>query len=462
LRERDRERGNREMELKQLIENQRKFFATYTTKDINFRLSALKKLREALFRNEDKINAALFQDLHRSEAQAFITEIGLCLQESGVFIRNLKKWAKHRKAAAPFIFPFSQCYVKPEPFGVALIISPWNYPFFLSLLPLMAAVAAGNCVILKPSRVSAASLKVLDEIIFSCFAEEHVKVLQLGSGSPDDMLKEKFDYIFFTGGPETGKKVLAAAAEHITPVTLELGGKCPCIVDADIDIEKTAARIAFGKWLNAGQTCVAPDYLIAHKEIKDKLVEKIKQNMVKMFGSNPEESSDFGRIISNNEFDRVASYAQGINTDKASRYIAPSIVENPPLDSVIMKEEVFGPILPVITYNTIDEAISYVNDREKPLVLYIFSRNKKVQEKVLNETSSGNACVNDVVVQLSAPGLPFGGAGGSGFGRYRGKFGFDTFSNLKSVMKQTNLIDIPLRYAPLSKFALKVFKFFLR
>jgi aldehyde dehydrogenase (NAD+) len=454
--------GGGEMELKQLIEKQRKFFATHATKDLNFRLAALKRLREALFKNEDKINASLFADLHRSEAQAFITEIGISLQETGIFIRNLKKWAKRRSAPAPLIFPFSQCYVKPEPFGVALIISPWNYPYLLSLLPLIAAVAAGNCVMLKPSRVSAASLKALDEILSSCFPEQHVKVLQLGSGSPDDMLKEKFDYIFFTGGHETGKKVLAAAAEHITPVTLELGGKCPCIVDSDIDIEKTAARIAFGKYLNAGQTCVAPDYLIVHKDIKDRLVEKIKQNITKMFGANPEQSSDFGRIISNNEFDRVASLAKGINIDKAEKYIEPSIVENPPADSGIMKEEIFGPLLPVITYNTIDEAINHVNGREKPLVLYVFSRNKKVQERFLNETSSGNAVINDVVVLFSAAGLPLGGAGLSGFGRYRGKYGFDTFSNLKAVMQQTNLIDIPLRYAPVGTLALKVFKFFLR
>jgi acyl-CoA reductase-like NAD-dependent aldehyde dehydrogenase len=276
------------------------------------------------------------------------------------------------------------------------------------------------------------------------------------------MLKEKFDYIFFTGGIDTGRKVLAAAAEHVTPVTLELGGKCPCIVDSDIDIEKAATRITFGKYLNSGQTCIAPDYLIAHKDIKDKLVGRIRQKIKDMYGANPKESIDFGRIISDREFDRVASYAEGINTDRSARYIEPSVMENQPADSLIMNEEIFGPILPVITYSTIDEAINYVNAREKPLVLYIFSNDKKVQERVLNETSSGVACVNDVVVQLSAPGLPFGGVGSSGFGRYRGKFGFDTFSNLKGVMKQTNAIDIPLRYAPLSKFALKVFKFFLR
>jgi aldehyde dehydrogenase (NAD+) len=450
------------MELKEIIAKQRAFFATYKTRDVNFRLAALKKLREALFKNVEKINAALFSDLHRSEGQAFITEIGLCLQETGVYIRNLKKWAKRRNAKAPLIFPLSQCYVRPEPFGIVLIISPWNYPFFLSLLPVIAAVAAGNCVILKPSRMSAASLKALDEIISSCFAEEHVKVLRMAPGAAYDVLDEKYDYIFFTGGQEAGKKVLAAAAEHITPVTLELGGKCPCIVDCDIDIEKTAARIAFGKYLNAGQTCVAPDYLIVHRDIKEKLVEKIRQNMLKMFGPNPEESADFGRIINDKEYDRVDSYAKGINTDKAEKYIEPSIVLDPPADSAIMKEEIFGPIMPVITYNTIEEAIDHVNSREKPLILYVFSKNKKIQEKVLNETSSGNACINDVVVPFSASDLAFGGAGGSGFGRYRGKYGFDTFSNLKGVMKQTNLIDIPFRYAPVGKFALKVFKFFLR
>ena len=454
--------------IKTILDRQRKYFASHATKEIDFRLKQLKKLREALRASEDKIALALYKDLHKSKAQAYLTETGICLQEITHIINNLKAWAKPQNAAWPVLFPFSKNYIRREPFGVVLVVSPWNYPFFLSLLPLMGALAAGNCVILKPSRHSPGSALALDEIISGCFGEEYVKVLQLAPGSKTDILKEKFDYIFFTGGEDTGKKILSAAAKHITPVTLELGGKCPCIVDSDIDLEKTAKRIVFGKFLNAGQTCVAPDYILAEKGIKDRLVQKIKQNIARMYGDNPQKSADYGRIINNGQFDRIAGYldcgdiAAGGKMDRRTGYMEPVLLENVPPGSRVMRDEIFGPVLPVIAYTGLEEAIDFVNKRQKPLVLYYFSRDKKKQEKVLNETSSGSACVNDTVIQLSSKELPFGGTGNSGFGRYRGKSSFDTFSNVKSVLKQTNLFDLNLRYPPVAKWAMKLLKLFLK
>jgi aldehyde dehydrogenase (NAD+) len=456
------------MDIKTILENQRKFFATHATKDINFRITQLKKLRAAILASQDKISAALYQDLHRSPAQAYLSEIGICLQEAANIIKNLKSWARPRNAKWPVIFPFSKSYVQYEPFGVALIISPWNYPFFLTLLPLMGAIAAGNCVAVKPSRKSPASLRALDELLSGCFGGEYIKVVRLEPGEKVEILKEKFDYILFTGGADTGKEVLRAAAEHITPVTLELGGKCPCIVDADIDLEKTAKRIVFGKYLNAGQTCVAPDYLLVNKKVKAALLDRMKLEIGKVYQDDPQKSADYGRIIDAEQFDKVAvnirdgKVITGGEMDKNDRYIAPTIIEGAAMDSRAMREEIFGPIMPVVEFDRIEEAIEFVNKREKPLVLYLFSRNKKTQEKVLHETSSGSACINDVVIHLTSMELPFGGAGGSGFGRYRGKYGFLAFSNLKSVMKQTNLFDLSPRYPPVTPGKLKLFKLFLK
>jgi aldehyde dehydrogenase (NAD+) len=456
------------MDIKAILEKQRKYFASHATKSIDFRLKQLKKLREALRSSEDKIAGALQKDLHKSPAQAYLSETGICLQEAGNIIKNLRAWAGPKRAKWPVLFPFSKSYVQYEPYGTALIISPWNYPFFLTLLPLMGAMAAGNCVMIKPSRMSPASSQALDEIISGCFDEEYVKVVRLEPGAKVEILKEKFDYIFFTGGPDTGKKVLSAAAERITPVTIELGGKCPCIVDADIDLEKTAKRIVFGKFINAGQTCVAPDYLLVDKRVKETLLEKLGLVIKKIYGNNPGESADYGRMVNNEQFEQAAACIKdgrviaGGGTDKNARYIAPTIIEGAAPGSKAMQQEIFGPVLPVVAYETIEEAIDFVNKREKPLVLYLFSRNKKIQQKVLNETSSGSACVNDAVIHLTSMELPFGGVGGSGFGRYRGKYGFLTFSNLKSVMKQTNLFDLNPRYPPVTKWNLKLMKLLLR
>ncbi len=456
------------MDLKETVMKQREFFSTHKTKKISFRIDALKRLRKTIYKYEDKINSALTRDLHKSKEQAYVTEIGLCLRETNIFIKNLKKWSKLRKKSSSVLFPLAKSYVKPEPFGVSLIISPWNYPVFLSLMPLIAAIGAGNCVILKPASSSAACSDVLDEMISDCFPEEHVKVVKRAKGENYNILDEKFDRILFTGSPETGKKVLAAAARHITPVTLELGGKSPCIVHKDADIQLAAARASMGKFINAGQNCVSPDYALVHRDVKNKFTENLKLRVKKMYTNNPEQSDDYGRVINDKEFDRISSYLKeasiiyGGKTNRETKYIEPTIIDEPPGEAGIMKEEIFGPLFPVITYEKISDAIDFVNKREKPLVAYVFTRDKGVKQRVLNETSSGGACVNDTVVQLASPDMPFGGAGMSGYGRYRGKYGFDSFSNLKSVMEQTTLFDIPFRYPPLSKFAYRLFKKLLK
>jgi len=296
------------MNIKQTTAKQREFFRTHKTKDINFRIDALKRLKRTIYKYEDKINSALARDLHRPPGQAYITETGFCVREAGIFIKNLKKWAKPRKKSSSILFPLAKSYVQPEPFGVSLIISPWNYPIFLSLMPLIAAIGAGNCVILKPASSSAACSDVLDEMISDCFLEEHVKVVKRAKGEDYNILDEKFDRILFTGSPETGKKVLAAAAKHITPVTLELGGKCPCIVHKDADIPLSAARAAMGKFVNAGQTCVSPDYALVHRDVKSEFIKNFKLRIKKMYTENPEESADYGRIINDKEFNRISSY----------------------------------------------------------------------------------------------------------------------------------------------------------
>ncbi|HRU39664.1 MAG TPA: aldehyde dehydrogenase family protein, partial [Candidatus Goldiibacteriota bacterium] len=385
-----------------LIKKQREFYGTGVTKKTGFRIQALKALRGAVKRDEKIIAEALYADLHRSAPQAYMTETGMIIQELNLAIRKLKSWAGKRRVPAQFFFPFSRNYIMPEPYGVVLVISPWNYPFFLSFLPLIAAISAGNCCVLKPSRAAAASAGVISKIIGSCLEPGHVSVIEPDSPAAYEVLKEKFDYIFFTGGTETGKKVLASAAENITPVTLELGGKCPCIVAEDSDVELAAKRVAAGKFLNAGQTCVAPDYALVHKAVRPRFLSALKTAIERMYGSNPENSPDYCRIINGVEYARIIASLEGksFKASAETRYIAPLVIEDASADDEIMKEEIFGPVLPVISFDSVDEAVAFVNEREKPLVLYLFAKSRAVIDRVLASTSSGSACVNDTVVHM--------------------------------------------------------------
>ncbi|MBN2250617.1 MAG: aldehyde dehydrogenase [Candidatus Altiarchaeota archaeon] len=435
-----------------LVGRQRAFFDANRTKDLSFRIRQLKRLRSAIVSWEERITEALYRDLHKCETDSYASEIGFCLKELSHAIKNLGGWAKPVGAKGSPLFPLGGGFFTYEPYGLSLIIGPWNYPFGLVVSPLVAAIAAGNCAIVKPSEVSAHTSAVLGEMIGEHFGEEYVAVVRGDAGVARRLLKERFDYIFYTGGGAVGKKVMHAAADNLTPLTLELGGKNPCIVDKECDLEKTASRIAWGKFLNAGQTCVAPDYLLVDSKVREDLIKKLKERIQGFYGTDPSRSEEYCRIINRRHFDRLAGYLKesrilfGGEADAEGLYIAPALIEAPE-DAKVMQEEIFGPLLPVAEYADIDEALRYVNSRPKPLAVYVFSDNKRLQEKIIENTSSGGVCINDTIIHIASPNLPFGGVGESGFGRYRGRHGFEAFSYKRSVFRNTTLFDVP-RYPP--------------
>ncbi|HAZ44023.1 MAG TPA: aldehyde dehydrogenase family protein [Cyanobacteria bacterium UBA11369] len=442
-----------QLEISEIIRQQRLFFATGKTKDVSFRLEQLKILRKTVKDNQEAILAALKADLNKPTFEAYATEIGV-LKEIDYTIKHLKSWTKPKKVAStPEQFP-SEAVIYPEPLGVVLIIAPWNYPFQLTLSPLVGAIASGNCTILKPSELAPHTSRVIADIFQKNFDRSYIAVVEGGVETSQQLLKEKFDHIFFTGGTAVGKIVMEAAAKQLTPVTLELGGKSPCIVDADINLEHTARRITWGKFINSGQTCIAPDYLLVDKTIKKDLIENIKNCLKEFYGDDPANNPDYGRIINQKQFARLTALLNngeiivGGKTNSETLYIAPTLIDNVSLDAPIMQEEIFGPILPIIEYNNLSEAVGIINAQPKPLALYLFSKNKDAQERILRETSSGGVCINDTVMQVGIPDLPFGGVGFSGIGSYHGKASFDTFSHQKSVLKKSFLFDPKWRYAP--------------
>lgn len=435
-----------------ILNEQRQFFATGKTKNVEFRIEQLKRLKQAASDYQEKIVAAVQADLNRPQFEAYF-ELGF-FAEINDTIKKLKSWTKPQKVSTPIEqFP-GRAKIYPEPLGVVLIIGPWNYPFQLVIYPLLGAIAAGNCAIIKPSEIAVNTSEVVADLIAHTFDSNYIAAITGGVETSQQLLAERFDHIFFTGGTRVGKIVMEAAAKNLTPVTLELGGKSPCIVDADVQLEYTAKRITWGKFINAGQTCIAPDYLLVNRAVKSDLLEKIKQSIDEFYGENPAKSQDYCRIINEKQFNRLTNLLQdgkiviGGETNSEDRYIAPTIIEGVSWDSLIMQEEIFGPILPVLEYDDLGEAIAVVNSRPKPLALYFFSRNKQKQEQVLKETSSGNACINDTVMQVGVTSLPFGGVGNSGIGSYHGKASFDTFSHYKSVLKKGLWLDLNWRYAP--------------
>jgi aldehyde dehydrogenase (NAD+) len=434
-----------------LLNQQRNFFATGQTKDLNFRIDQLKLLKQAILERQTEIMAAVHADLGKPEFEAYLTEIGVT-QEIDHAIKHLRTWAKPQKVSTSITTFPARAEIRPEPLGVVLIISPWNYPFQLMISPLVGAIAAGNCALLKPSELAPHTSKIITTLIRSVFMPQHVAVVEGGIEASQVLLDEPFDHIFFTGGTAIGKVIMAAAAKHLTPVTLELGGKSPCIVDTDINLEHTARRIVWGKFMNAGQTCVAPDYLLVHRQIKPALIAAIQKTIREFYGDDPYRSPDFGRIISPRHFSRLAGLLQGNiliggETKAEEKYIAPTVMEAT-WESPVMADEIFGPILPVVEYGDVGEAIAHINARPKPLALYLFSKNKQIQSRVLNETSSGGVAINETVMQIAPSTLPFGGVGGSGMGNYHGKFSFDTFSHRKSVLYKPFWLDLKMRYAP--------------
>jgi aldehyde dehydrogenase (NAD+) len=446
-----------EQQITRCLKNQKTFFLTHKTKEVAFRIAQLKKLKEVLLINQTKIEQAIWQDLHKSPEEVYLTEFSMVIHEIDYHIKNLKKWSRPKNVATPLHLLPSSSKIMYEPLGVSLIVAPWNYPFQLLFNPLIGSISAGCCSILKPSPETPTIAKLMETIISETFNPNYIAIFQGATETNTILFKQKFDFIFFTGSSRLGKIVMQAAAENLTPVLLELGGKSPCIVDAEANIDIAAKRITWGKFINAGQTCIAPDYLFVHQSIKNELVQKIKQNINEMYGYNPKNSRFYGRIINAAAMERLQKFlAQGKiitgrTVDLTEKYIAPTIVENVMPEDLIMQEEIFGPILPILTYENIDQALDYINENDKPLAFYYFGENKKAKE-ILQKVTSGGACINDTLMHISNHNLPFGGVGNSGIGKYHGKASFYAFSNLKSIVTSPTWIDFPLKYVPYQYF----------
>jgi aldehyde dehydrogenase (NAD+) len=451
-----------------LVQSQRAFFATGKTRDPEFRIEALKKFRDIITRHEAEIAEALTKDFRKPYLESFSTEIANVLVEIRHVIKGIRKWSKPRRVSTPLVLQPGRSRIYPEPYGASLIIAPWNYPFQLQIMPLIGAIAAGNTAIIKPSEVTTAMQKLLGSLIAEAFAPEYVACVGGGVAESQMLLDERFDFILFTGSTRVGRIVMEKAAKHLTPVVLELGGKSPCIVDTSIDMKVAARRIVWGKYLNCGQSCVAPDYLLIPASIYDSFLNEMKNVIGEFYGADPKQSSDFARVVNDAHFDRLAGLLDknkvfcGGQTDRASRYIAPTILKDIAWNDKIMEEEIFGPLLPCIKYDNLSEALAQVKARPKPLALYVFSSDKSVQERVLRDVSYGGACVNDTMVHLVNPELPFGGVGESGMGGYHGEHSFDVFSHMKSVVKKPFAFDMTMRYPPYTDYKMKLLRFFLK
>ena len=441
-------------EIRRIVEAQREFFRSGRTLDLEFRRDNLRALERALHKWEGRLADALWQDLHKSYEEAYLTELSIVLGEVKNHIAHLGRWATPRRVCTPLkMFP-SRSKVIQEPLGCSLIIAPWNYPVQLLLNPLVGAISAGCTAVLKPSPYVPRVSRVMEEMIRETFAPEYVAVVQGNREVNTALLEERYDIIFFTGSPSLGRRVMRAASEHLTPVVLELGGKSPCIVDRDADIPMAARRIAWGKSLNAGQTCIAPDYLLVHAGVKKRLIEALGREFEHLLGKNPQEAKHFVRIVSDRAFDRLTGYLKDGNVriggtyDREERYIHPTVLDGVKEDSPIMQEEIFGPLFPLLTFNTTDEAIAFVNRREKPLALYYFGEDRGNIGKVLRHTSSGGACINDTIMHIANENLPFGGVGHSGMSSYHGKESFLVFSHQRAVVTTPTWLDLPFRYMP--------------
>lgn len=437
-----------------LVENQRKYFRSGETKSIKHRKRALKSLYSVIKHHESEIFEALRTDLGKPDFESFTTELGLVLHEISVQRKNLKKWSKPKKAKTTFLSYPAKAKIFPEPFGTTLIMSPWNYPVLLSLQPLVTAIAAGNTAIVKTSEYSPATSEILETIIQESFDPSFVALVKGGFLANQLLLNETFDFIFFTGSPSVGKVVMENAAKNLTPVCLELGGKSPCIVDESANLPIAARRIVWGKLLNAGQTCVAPDYILVHESQKKDLLTQISDEIALQYGDNPIENPEYPKIINTKHFCRLYSLAPSAQVDTASNKIAPTVLDlgdihsEQALTHPCMREEIFGPIFPIITYTDLEDVIDFIYTRPSPLALYLFSQDKAVQKKILSTLRFGGGCLNDVILHLTPTELPFGGIGQSGMGQYHGKYGFDTFTHLKSVLIQSPKTDMKYRYAP--------------
>ncbi|MDJ0731645.1 MAG: aldehyde dehydrogenase [Crocosphaera sp.] len=437
-----------------IVKEQYQYFLLGKTQTLKIRQQNLKQLKELIINHETEISEALDKDLGKSKFESYLAEIRIVKKEIDNALKNLRKWVKSRYVSTPIEqFP-ATAFIQPQPKGVVLIISPWNYPFSLAIMPLIGAIAAGNCAIIKPSELSPNTSKLIAKIINKNFEPNYIKVIEGGKEISQQLLQEKFAHIFFTGSPSIGKIVMEAAAKQLTPVTLELGGKSPCIVDKNINLEETAKRIVWGKFLNAGQSCVAPDYLLVNQSIKSQLLEAIKQVIKEFYGEEPAQSLDYGRIINEYHFQRLSALLSpgniiiGGKLIPEENYISPTVIDNISPEFPIMEDEIFGPILPILNYDKLEEAITFINERPKPLAIYLFSNDQKQQKMVLETTTSGGICINDTVMQYGVLTLPFGGIEKSGIGSYHGQASFDTFSHYKSVLKRSFWLETNLRFPP--------------
>jgi aldehyde dehydrogenase (NAD+) len=450
-----------------LISQQKAFFHTHQTLSLSFRVDALNKLGQAVRKYEDELLQALKADLNKSEFEAYSSEIGIVLKEIRFVLKHLRSWARPKRVRTPLTHIGSRSTIYKEPYGVALIIAPWNFPFQLAIAPLIGAIAAGNCAIVKPSELTPTTSEVIAMLIRETYPEEYIAVVQGGVDASQALLKEKVDYIFFTGSVPVGKVIMEAAAKQLIPSTVELGGKSPCIVHEDAHLKLAARRIAWGKFMNAGQTCIAPDYIYVHQSVKEAFISHLKGAIEQLYGENPMENESYTRIVSDKHFNRLQAFLNdgkviiGGKSNRDQLRIEPTVLSEITWDSSVMQDEIFGPILPVLAYNDIEQVLGEINSRPKPLSLYIFTESKSIAQQVLAGVSFGGGCVNDTVYHFTSPYLPFGGVGSSGIGAYHGQSSFELFSHRKSVLKQTTLFDIPFRY-PHIKNGLKKIKLFLK
>ena len=456
-------------EIQALLEKQRVYYRSGATIPVKFRVDQLRKLYETVKKHQNEINDALKSDLGKSHYEGFMCESGLVLTEISYMIKHTRKFAKRKTVATPLAQFHSHSYKQPVPYGNTLIMSPWNYPFLLTLDPLADAIAAGNTAIVKPSAYSPATSKIVEKIIQECFSPEYVAVVTGGRAENAALLDQKFDFVFFTGSQAVGREVLRHTAEHLTPAVLELGGKSPCIVDASANIGLAAKRIVWGKYLNCGQTCVAPDYILCERSIKDEFVKAVVAEIKKQYGNDPLKNKEYGKIINEKHFARLCGLIDqkkvviGGNTNADTCQIAPTVMDNVTYDDAVMGEEIFGPIMPILTFDDFDAVVDELKQKDKPLALYLFTSNKKHVKRVTTELSYGGGCINDVVIHLATSNMGFGGVGESGMGSYHGKNGFDAFSHYKSIVDKKTWLDLPMRYQPFkSKLYEKLLHIFLR
>lgn len=439
-----------------IFNKQKDFFYTNKTININFRIESLKKLKNIIQKNENKILTALNQDLNKSNFEGYATEVGIIYEEITLHIKKLKSWAKKEKVSTPISYFPAKSYIYKEPYGVALIIGPFNYPFQLIVSPLIGAISAGNCAIIKPSENTPNTALLIEELINNNFNEEYIKVVNpLGSKETVSYLLDlKFDYIFFTGSVKVGKIIMEKASKNLIPFTLELGGKSPCIVDKTSNLKLAAKRIVWGKFLNAGQTCVAPDYILVEKSIKNDLIKELKSEIISQFGKEIKNNINYPKIVNKLSFNRLKEYLNdgkilfGGNYDENKLYFEPTLLDNIKENSAVMEEEIFGPILPILEYSNLESSINLIRSKDKPLALYYFSEDKDSIEYVLSNVSSGGATINDTIIHVASSKLPFGGVGPSGIGKYHGKDSFNAFSNRKAVIKRSTLLEFPFRFPP--------------